>query len=126
MKNKLNTDIINIAEILKDTPKGTKLYSPLLGECEVMEITDDPKYPIKVTAGDGHIESFTEDGKYYDSEDFINTECLLFPSKENRNWNKFLIISPGDVIVSPHDVLYLMKDNNTIIFTYDIINNLGG
>lgn len=24
---------INIAELLKDCPKGTKLYSPLCGEC---------------------------------------------------------------------------------------------
>lgn len=117
---------MNIAEILKDASQGTKLYSPIFGECELAEITNDHEYPIKVTAGDGHRESFTEDGKYYSNEDFINTECLLFPSKENRNWNKFLIISPGDVIVSPHGVLYLMRDNKTIIFTYDLNIKSGG
>ena len=27
------TDVINIAEILKDKKVGTKLYSPILGKC---------------------------------------------------------------------------------------------
>lgn len=29
---------INIAEILKDCPKGTKLYSPIYGEVELSQI----------------------------------------------------------------------------------------
>ena len=28
---------MNIAEILKNTPKGTKLYSPIFGEVELSE-----------------------------------------------------------------------------------------
>lgn len=32
---------LNIAAILKDKPKGTKLRSPIFGECEVRHINDD-------------------------------------------------------------------------------------
>ena len=31
---------MNIAEILKDAPKGTKLYSPLFGEGELKSVSD--------------------------------------------------------------------------------------
>lgn len=29
---------INLVEILKDAPKGTKLYSPICGECELNKV----------------------------------------------------------------------------------------
>ena len=32
--------MINIADILKDCPKGTKLYSPICGECRLIKIYD--------------------------------------------------------------------------------------
>lgn len=32
---------INIAEILRDMPKGTKLYSPLFGKCELVGVGTD-------------------------------------------------------------------------------------
>lgn len=31
---------MNIAEILKDAPKGTKLYSPLFGEVKLQSVSD--------------------------------------------------------------------------------------
>lgn len=34
-------DKINIAEILRDMPKGTKLYSPLFGKCELVGVGTD-------------------------------------------------------------------------------------
>ena len=40
---------INIAEILRDMPKSTKLYSPLFGKCEFAKIdTDEGKDFIHV------------------------------------------------------------------------------
>lgn len=32
---------INIAEILKDKPQGTKLYSPICGECKLSYIESE-------------------------------------------------------------------------------------
>lgn len=78
---------INIAEILKDAPRGTKLYSPLLGECKLYRI-DDSIQPIIVKAYN-ELHYFTKYGQYLST--FSNSECLLFPSKENRDWSSFKI-----------------------------------
>lgn len=84
---------INIAEILKDKPKGIRLYSPIFGECAfsfVREETDD----ICVKKHNGEKELFNSKGLYN-----ILGECLLFPSKEMRDWRKFAW-KKGDVLVS--------------------------
>lgn len=81
---------MDIAEILKDCPKGTKLYSPLLGECDLIYVdcTSNVLYPIITKVGDFEC-SFTKDGLVY--RECTTGECLLFPSKENRDWSTFEI-----------------------------------
>ena len=88
---------INIAEILRDMPKGTKLYSPLFGKCELRGI-DNSKYPIaiKVQSIDGAMsKGIMKDGRYFDG--YEDAECLLFPSARMRNWSKFF--KRGDVLI---------------------------
>lgn len=81
---------INIAEILKDKPKGTKLYSPIFGEV---------KYD-RVLLGDIKVlYSCTDRHFYMDGKFSMNGECLLFPSKEMRDWDKFAW-KKGDILVS--------------------------
>lgn len=36
---------MNIAKILKDFPKGTKLYSSLFGELELIDVKNSSPYP---------------------------------------------------------------------------------
>lgn len=75
---------IDLTKILKDCPKGTKLYSTILGEVEFKEMRDD-KYAIVITKG--YITTFfTKEGFYFADE---GAECLLFPSKDHRDWSKF-------------------------------------
>ena len=81
---------LNLVEILKDCPKGTKLYSPVFGEVE-FESINDIIGPIVVTTNTGNAECFTADGKMYT---YYNGDCLLFPSKEQRDWSKFKIKKP--------------------------------
>ena len=84
---------INIAEILKDKKEGIRLYSPIFGECAfsfVREETDD----ICVKQRNGEKAFFNSKGLYN-----ILGECLLFPSKEMRDWRKFSW-KKGDVLVS--------------------------
>lgn len=88
---------INIAEILRDMPKGTKLYSPLFGECELIGV-DNSKYPIAIKAQriDGAIsKGIMKDGRYFDG--YEDAECSLYPSAKMRDWNKFF--KRGDVLV---------------------------
>ena len=86
---------IDLTKILKDCPKGTKLYSPLYGEVTLNEINLGQNYPVEVSLSSNVIlssnvtENFTKDGKLYDDESYKNTECVLFTSKEQRDWSKF-------------------------------------
>ena len=83
---------IDIAEILKDKPANTKLYSPLFGEV----------YFSHVGGGNiavehhGGISLFFSSGRFFDYDE---SEPLLFPSKEMRDWRKFAW-KKGDVLVS--------------------------
>ena len=81
-------EILNLVEKLKDCPKGTKLYSPLFGEMEFLEIDDGVSYPIKLRDIEQDVVNFTRYGKYINCE---NGECLLFPSKDNRDWSTFKV-----------------------------------
>ena len=81
---------LNLVEILKDCPKGTKLYSTNFGVVEFDEIGTNPKYPI-IVSHIGGFEKFAKDGKLYC---ICDGECVLFPSKDQRDWSKFKIKKP--------------------------------
>lgn len=81
---------LNLVEILKDAPKGTKLWSPICGECELVAVEENYTYPILCKTSDGKDINFTHLGKYYNVL-FKNGECVLFPSKENRDWSTFKV-----------------------------------
>ena len=76
---------IDLTKILKDCPKGTKLYSTTLGEVELDHISNNMIYPICVQAN-GSIHSFTKNGQKYI---WANSECTIFPSRQQRDWSKF-------------------------------------
>lgn len=81
-------DKLNLVEILKNVPKGTKLWSPIIGECELFNIDFTCKaFPIVCIGVDDGIEwNFKADGTYTEN---AGVECVLFPSKENRDWATF-------------------------------------
>lgn len=89
---------INIVEILKDKPQGTKLYSSACSKCKLEEV-DDKRFKISfysskfgfMNGGEGYLD---KNGKLYD-----DGECVVFPSKEMRDWSKFAW-KKGDVLVS--------------------------
>lgn len=77
---------LDLTKILEGCPKGTKLYSPLFGEIEFEEICNKKESCIKIKEEYG-INNFRSDGTYLMRE---NGECLLFPSKDRRDWSKFV------------------------------------
>ena len=84
---------INIAEILKDKPQGTKLWSSISNdECKLQEITEDGV--VVDMDGNWRIWTFSVYGTTFS---FPKGEVLLFPSKEMRNWSKFAW-KKGDVL----------------------------
>lgn len=81
---------MNIAEILKDCPKGTKLYSPICGECELIGVHEKcgetrKNITVKYVSGIDYVAAFDEFGRYIKGVG----ECVLFPSKDNRDWSNF-------------------------------------
>lgn len=86
---------MNIAEILKNVPRGTKLYSPAFGEVTFKKATGD----IIVVDDSCNIERvFFSDGRFYK-----DSECVLFPSKECRDWSNFSVDLPEGTPVMVSD-----------------------
>lgn len=83
---------INVAEILKDKPENTKLYSPLFGDVYFSYIENS----IINVKHHGGITKFFDNSRYYN---YPESEPLLFPSKEMRDWSKYAW-KRGDVLVS--------------------------
>lgn len=108
---------INIVEILKDKPQGTKLYSSACGKCNLEKVYDksfkisfyNSKFGF-MNGGEGYLD---KNGKLYD-----DGECVVFPSKEMRDWSKFAW-KKGDVLVSNDSDSHIIfkgfsKDDYTI------------
>lgn len=86
---------LNIAEILKNKPKGISLYSSVFGGCVYGGNCDNC---IEVVIDNCYY--FNEKGHYVtNGVKSENGECLLFPSKSMRDWRKFNW-KKGDILVS--------------------------
>ena len=102
---------LNLVEILKDCPKGTKFYTTVWGEVSFEKILDREVYTIEIDTVNGY-HHLTKEGYYIKSDD---AECILFPSKEQRDWSKFTApwlkkerfdpktLKPFDKVLSKYD-----------------------
>ena len=111
---------LNIANILKDKPSGTKLYADAFGELKFVKV--DEVDTIYTRTKEGMLYSFYNDGKYDK-----NGEPILVPSKEMRDWNKFNW-KKGDILVSDDGKSHVIfsrwyDDNYTIFFGKHYLNN---
>ena len=99
---------INIAKILKNKPRGTKLYSSACGKCELKE-ADDKSFKVSFYSSKsgfmiGGECTFDKNGNLYD-----DGECIVFPSKEMRDWSKFAW-KRGDVLISDCGFVCIFKE----------------
>lgn len=112
---------INIAELLRNCPKGMELYSPIFGNVYLDKIR--PHLAIIVTTdkeqGDFK-EEFLYDGRYG-----MNGECMLFPSKGKTTWEGFIPpcqFKDGDVIsvIVNKNLWYgiYQKEFNAVLYCY--------
>lgn len=84
---------LNIADILKDKPNGTKLYADAFGELSLECVNLSKDNSIYVKTKTFNCCSFYSDGKY-----LKEGEPILVPSKEMRDWSKFAW-KKGDILV---------------------------
>ena len=80
---------IDLTKILKDCPEDFELYSTLCGTVLFRGIGNrfsGEDYPVKCECHDGQLMRFTKEGYFFY---YQGAECLLFPSKDQRDWSKF-------------------------------------
>ena len=79
---------IDLTKILKDCPEGTKLYTTIWGEVTFIKVSENVcnLYPIIIYNECDHVR-LTKDGRYLINKQ--DSECILFPSKDQRDWSKF-------------------------------------
>ena len=104
---------LNLVEILKDCPKGIKLYSTIFGKVKFSHVENDT-YPIVLDVRKGFKFRVSQDGRYIND---FNGECTLFPSREERDWSKF---NPKkDWFVPPCE----FKDGDILSYQNKCLNN---
>lgn len=106
---------IDITEILKDKPIGTKLYADAFGELSLERIKDDEDDGIYVKSKTFSSLSFYSNGKYTK-----DGEPILVPSKKMTDWNKFAW-KKGDVLVSNDgktNVIFNKWEDDTYVSFY--------
>lgn len=94
---------MNISEKLKNCPKGIKLYSPAFGEVEFSYISKSDLIHVKT---DNFSVIFYSNGALSETG-----ECMLFPSRENRDWSTFTLNKFNIATLKPFDRV-LVRDND--------------
>ena len=93
---------INIAEILKDKPEGTKLWTDMFGSVMLYVVTDAcDAFQVKHHNKEPW---FDKDGKLYKE----GVLCI-YPSKSMRDWKKFSW-KKGDVLISDCGFMCIFKE----------------
>lgn len=83
---------MDLLKILKNVPKGTQLFSAIHGTIKFNRVDSDIEhYPIWCSDNNNAVLPFSREGKHYVE---YPGECILFPSRENRDWNTFVIDLP--------------------------------
>lgn len=88
---------INVLEVLESKPNGTKLWCVLFGKCFLDGIDINNIRPIRIGIEKGDTFKLTANAKL--SGKYIDGDCLLYPSKEMRDWSRFAW-KKGDILIS--------------------------
>lgn len=78
---------IDLTKILDGCPKGTEFYHTIYGTVCFYDIISNSEYPIRFKKDKYLINSVTKSGLMVSN---YKGECTLFPSKEQRDWSKFV------------------------------------
>lgn len=112
---------INISKILSHYAVGTKLYSPIIGDVSLVEVyNSDSGSDMFLVRGQNELCSnidleFCPNGHFFYATP--NAECLIFPSKEMRDWSKFAW-QRGNVLVSGKEEVIFERFNDDEYTTF--------
>lgn len=113
---------MNIGEILYECPSYTKLYSSIFGELSLLSVQLAFNYPICCrVVRSGNIADFTKKGKMNPTD----AEPTLFPSKDQRDWSKFVVSGQeAKHQFKPFDKV-LVRDSDHSKWECDIFSHFG-
>ena len=77
---------IDLTKILENCPEGWEFHSSIHGKVRFDHLCPGYDFSVCVMQSDGYIVCYSSDGKYTKNP---NSECCLFPSKDQRDWSKF-------------------------------------
>ena len=77
---------LDLTKILEGCPKGIDFYHTVYGTVLFNSIELDSEYPIRFIVGKNQVNSVTKSGLAISD---YKGECVLFPSKYQRDWSKF-------------------------------------
>ena len=117
---------LDLTKILKGCPKGTKFYSAIHDEISFKKLELPSLYPIQFYSDAvGETIYLTEKGRV-----LLNAgECAVFPSKDQRDWSKFVRFWDKPKVkkfdpktLQPFDKV-LVRDINTSDWYVDFFSN---
>ena len=77
---------LDLTKILEGCPKGIDFYHTVYGTVLFNSIDLDSEYPIRFIVGKNQVNSVTKSGLAISD---YKGECVLLPSKDQRDWSKF-------------------------------------
>ena len=114
---------MNILNIIKKAPKDHVYYCLINDDCYV-EITNGEKYPIIVrNISDTCLIGLTEEDKYFADSEIPGGDCILFPSRDNRDWEAFERELDGKPDWEKHDDKYVVRINGDNIISSVFLND---
>lgn len=99
-------EMINIADLLRDCPKGMKLDCTMWEDVTFDSVLESSTYPIRVMTPDG-LEKLTEYGSYSHNK---RSKCVIFPEGKDT-WERFIPpykFKDGDVL-AVGDYVFIFK-----------------
>lgn len=85
---------MNIEKILKNCPEGRELYCTAVGVIRYIGVEGDK---MEFHGSNGFDVTVENDGRMVKQD---NVECIIFPSYECRDWNKWaeVLVKDGDIV----------------------------
>lgn len=84
-------DETNIAELLRDCPIGTELWSDVFGWVKLEYVDMCTRYPIALISKDDNWATYLPNGHF---DTGANVPCSLWPSPYHRDWSDFKVTKP--------------------------------
>lgn len=89
---------------------GEKYYTTIYGDITITDIKKNSEYPIRLIDNEGLDHTLTKEGYLYTGYGH-HVECVIFPSKENRDWSTYNYNKFNISTLEPFDKV-LVRDSN--------------